>query len=330
MAIYPANDEGVGFALRQLGEGECIGLPTETVYGLAADGLDAQAVIRIFEIKQRPLFDPLILHVASGYDVERICVKTPLAEKLMRVFWPGPLTLILERRDVVPDLVASGLPTVAVRCPDHPVAQRLLVEFGKPLAAPSANRFGRISPTDAAAVDAELGEDVGVILDGGPCRVGLESTIVDATGDVPLIVRKGGVTFEELEKVCGKVGYADSKEVQPGTLEHHYAPLRPLYRSEVPLHSLPDLPQDYGYLFWSRPHVQKVDHFRVLAHSGEVMEGALNLFRYMRELDALPVERIIVDPVPEDGLGVAVADRLWKASQGTAVWNGDEFNYKRK
>ena len=231
--IAAPTAEALARAVELLRAGEVIGLPTETVYGLAGDALNAAALVRIFEVKQRPHFDPLILHCI---DAERAFTLVEgnipeAARELAAKFWPGPLTLVLRKRDIVPDLATSGLPHVALRVPAHPVAQELLRAFGGPLAAPSANRFGRISPTDAAAVRAELGDAVPLILDGGPCTVGLESTVLSLAGDEPCLFRAGGISLEDLEAVVGRVrrpGAVDDSPQAPGQLRHHYAPRKPL------------------------------------------------------------------------------------------------------
>jgi L-threonylcarbamoyladenylate synthase len=316
-------------ALAALRADQCVGLPTETVYGLAANGLSPEAVARIFATKQRPSFDPLILHVATGYDLNQIAVVSPTAQALMAAFWPGPLTVLLPKRAVVPDLTTSGLPTVAVRCPDHPVAQAVLAAFGGPLAAPSANRFGRISPTTAAAVVAELGAAVPVVLDGGPCRVGVESTIVDCAGPVVRLLRRGGVLPEQLEAVLGvpvEVVRETPRVEAPGQLDAHYAPSTPLYRVEHALDALPHWDPADAYLFWRRPSRTLPPHARVLSEQGSPVEAAARLFAHLRALDGLGRPRIFVDPVPLVGLGAAIADRLLRASRGTARFEHGGWN----
>lgn len=333
MPVIQADSQGIQQAVEALQRGECIGFPTETVYGLAADGLNAQAAARIFEIKGRPAFDPLILHVDKSFDLTRIAHPTPLALKLIKAFWPGPLTVLVERKSVVPDLVTSGLPTVAIRSPDHPIAQEILAKVKTPLAAPSANRFGRISPTTPYAVEEELGNAVPVILDGGPCRIGIESTIVDCTGEAPIILRKGGFTAEQIKAVAGEVEYGKLKLFQaPGLLEHHYAPQTPLYRSDRLLVGLKEaLPKEFSYLFWTQPE-EKIslskELFRVLTPANNTTEAAVHLFQFLRELDALKRPAILCDPVPLEGLGLAIDDRLYRSSRGTAHWNGKSFELK--
>ena len=220
-------------AIERIRSGGVVAIPTETVYGLAADAFNPLAVARIFEIKKRPFFDPLIVHIADAAHIHRVATNIPgAAQKLMNEFWPGPLTLVLPKTTTVPDIVTSGLPTVAVRVPDHILARHLIKEAGTPLAAPSANLFGRVSPTTAQHVREQLGDSVDLILDGGPCRVGLESTIVSFDGPRPCVLRLGGLTVEEIERVAGPVNVQTidpEKPQAPGNLPQHYAPRTPLY-----------------------------------------------------------------------------------------------------
>lgn len=305
-------------AVDLLRRGEVVALPTETVYGLAGDGFNPQALARIFAVKQRPLFDPLILHVLSLADAERLLATSvpPAARALAERFWPGPLTLILPKRPEVPDLATSGLPSVAVRVPAHPLSRALLEAFGGPLAAPSANRFGRISPTTAEAVRQELGDAVPLILDGGPCRVGLESTIVDCNGAKPLILRAGGLSIEEIESVVGPVDHAtpvSEKPLAPGHLEHHYAPRKPL-RLVDSLEALP--PGDYrttGLLAFDRVPEYAFAAVEVLSPSGDLIEAAAHFFAMLRALDDSTAQQLIAIRPPQRGLGVAINERLSRA-----------------
>lgn len=303
-------------AARYLRLGEVVAIPTETVYGLAGNALNPQAVARIFEVKQRPSFDPLIIHVpdlttARSY-VENLPQKAViLAER----FWPGPLTLVLPRKKIIPDLVTSGLDTVAVRCPAHPLAQQLLALLDFPLAAPSANKFGRISPTRAEHVHEQLGDEIPYILDGGPCPVGVESTIVGFIDDQPVIYRLGGVAQEEIEKVTGKVElqlHSASNPRAPGQLTRHYAP-----RKKVLLGKIEELLKQHPAHCAGILTLNKEFHSpyqRQLSPSGNLREAAQNLFQYLRELEAMPVEVIIAEPVEETGLGRAINDRLRRAA----------------
>ncbi|GAB4241832.1 MAG: L-threonylcarbamoyladenylate synthase [Candidatus Methylacidiphilales bacterium] len=309
-------------AVRLLRAGEVVALPTETVYGLAADGLNVDAVARIFAVKERPTFDPLILHLARPSDLAKlVTVIPPEAEALARAFWPGGLTLVLPKRPLVPDLVTSGLSCVAVRCPAHPVMQTVLRQLGRPLAAPSANRFGRISPTDADAVREELGDRIPLILDGGPCPIGIESTIVDLTRSPARLLRAGAVPLEAIQQIipCETSPQPSdpSRPVAPGLLASHYAPRTPLFLARQPLADGPPLPPDVAALIWSRLPIPPPLHYQQLTVSGSDLEAAAYLFRAMRALDASGVRAIYADPIPMHGLGRAIHDRLTRASHGT-------------
>lgn len=316
MPIYSVEAGGLEQAVSRLRSGECVGMPTETVYGLAADALNPLAVARVFETKGRPHFDPLIVHLAPEHEPERWVTLSDTARALISAFWPGPLTLLVEKGPEISDLVTSGHPTVALRCPAHPVAQSLLRAFGGPLVAPSANPFGRISPTSAQAVQDGLGERLEVILDGGPCAVGLESTIVDATAPYPSlpILRLGGVEPERLEAQGFRLSYPTPIIGQaPGTLKNHYAPLKPLYLFDGEL-SEEQIPEEAGCLRWrtplNRPSVE------LLSSSGSSLEAAMRLFRAMRALDAGPAPWLIAELPPPEGLGAAIRDRLKRAASG--------------
>ena len=315
--VVPASAASISRAAALLREGQVIGLPTETVYGLAADGLNPTALARIFEVKQRPLFDPLILHFADTEAAFAVAERVPENTRLLAAkFWPGPLTLVLPKKAIVPDLATSGLPNVALRVPAHPVAQSLLRAFAGPLAAPSANRFGRISPTDAQAVHLELGEAVPLVLDGGPCAVGLESTVLDLSGDQPLLLRAGGVPLEELEALIGPIQRAtpvDDRPLGPGQLKQHYAPRKPLKlvqdASEVP--SRPDV----GWLVFGEKPTLFPGKVMLLSISGDLREAAVNLFRSLRALDDdVEVTVLYAVNLPAHGLGLAINERLERAA----------------
>jgi len=311
--------EAISRAAQLLRGGQVVGLPTETVYGLTGDGLNPAALARIFEVKQRPLFDPLILHFADASSAFALAEQIPAAAlELARHFWPGPLTLVLRKKEIVPDLATSGLPNVALRVPAHPVAQALLRAFGGPLAAPSANRFGRISPTDAQAVRVELGEAVSLILDGGPCAVGLESTVLFLAGDKPVLLRAGGIPLEEIVAVVGPVQQAapvEDRPQAPGQLKHHYAPRKPLRlvdnAGEIPSRS------DIGWLAFgtetalaSFPGV-----IENISPTGDLCKAAANFFRALRALDDHPqVDALYALRLPAHGLGLAINERLERAS----------------
>ena len=316
------NAAALAQAVAQLGAGQCVGLPTETVYGLAADAFNADAVLKIFALKQRPSFDPLIVHVADSTQLAQVVAEvTPLARRLIATFWPGPLTLLLPKQPSVPDVVTSGLPQVAVRCPAHPVAQAVLRAFG-PLAAPSANRFGRISPTTALHVAAEFPETDLLILDGGPCNHGVESTIVEPLADGGLnLLRLGSVTTEALAACVGEgrlrqVDHAE-KIRAPGQLKSHYAPRRPLYIVEGGLAALPAIaPQGSMALAFQTlpPGWPGV----CLSPTGDLVLAARQIFAALRTLDDGSAAPIYAEYAPDHGLGRAINDRLWKAATGLA------------
>lgn len=310
--------------------GDVVALPTETVYGLAANALDAEAVAKVFAVKRRPAFDPLIVHVRNLDAVREIADLPPEIEdtviKLANAFWPGPLTLLLPKKPVVPDLVTSGLPTVAVRVPAHPVFRRVLKECRVPLAAPSANRFGRISPTTAAAVEKELGGSIPLILDGGACAEGLESTILRITRPAgvpkPLleVVRSGPVTREML-KAFGVVKKAsrDASPDAPGQLASHYAPATPVRLLEPGETFQPQSGRRYGLLSLDgQSDDLNLGDFAAVAvlspGSGKLSEAAIRLFAMLRQLDEAGVDEIIAEPVAEHGLGTAIMDRLRRAA----------------
>ena len=301
-----AAGEGISAAARLLVGGGLVALPTETVYGLGADALDPVACAKIFEAKDRPLSDPLIVHVPSAGWLDRLAVASETARRIAENFWPGPLTLVLPRREIVPDLVTAGQKTVAIRMSSHPVFQAVLEAFGKPVAAPSANRFGRISPTCAADVLAELGGRIPLILDGGSCTHGIESTIVFIDGLGLHILRNGPVTAEELAPF-GSVYGAVAGISAPGGLLSHYAP-------RTPMRIGPPVPQtNFGLLSWQSTGdgFARVEH---LSKTQDLREAAANLYGAMRRLDEAGLDGIIAEPVPETGLGAAIMERLRKAS----------------
>lgn len=300
-------------------------MPTETVYGLAANALNPSSVAKIFEIKRRPSFDPLILHISKDYDLGQIVNSVPeAAEKIIQAFWPGAITIILPKCASVPDIATSGLPTVAVRCPAHPVAQELLTHCKFPLAAPSANPFGRISPTTAEAVEEELGDKIPAILDGGPCELGIESTIIDFAEGKPAILRPGAISAEDLEPYLGPIqqkGLGEHPEA-PGMLKSHYAPRTPLY---LAFEKLPqELPKENAYLFFDRQQNLPPISF-TLSAKGDLREAAANLFQAMRELDQSDASQIYCEPIPDYSLGRAINDRLIKASSGAVALIDNDF-----
>ena len=304
-----------------LEKGQLVGIPTETVYGLAGNALNAEAVALIFETKNRPSFDPLILHTSSLERVGEFVRDFPEKLKLLAEnFWPGPLTLLLPRKAIVPDLVTSGLDRVAVRVPRHSLTLALLESVDFPLAAPSANPFGYISPTQPSHVEAQLGGKIPYILDGGVCAVGLESTIVGMEGDGLVIYRLGGLEIAEIEKLVGPVKIKDhssSNPQAPGLLESHYAPRTPFFignLSELIAENL-EKNTDFAVLSFADffPEV-KPENQVALSPARNLHEAAKNLFSAMRKLDESPASLILAELMPETGLGKAINDRLRRAA----------------
>lgn len=297
-------------------EGGLVAFPTETVYGLGADALNPYAVAEIFEVKNRPQFDPLIVHVADMRQADILVQKFPdKALKLVEKFWPGPLTVVLPKSPMVPDIVTSSMPTVAIRVPNHPMALELIRESGRPIAAPSANLFGAVSPTTAEHVRKSLGKKVQMILDGGPCGVGVESTIVSFMEKEPMLLRPGGVPLEEIQNLIGQVRVqttAAEKPLAPGQLPQHYAPRTPLVL-DASLENLPE-GKKIGLLAFQEPRdPTPFTAVEILSKSGDLREAAANLFAAMRRLDESGLDLIVAHPVPHEGLGRAINDRLYKA-----------------
>jgi L-threonylcarbamoyladenylate synthase len=299
--------------------GGIVAFPTETVYGLGANGYNPLAVARIFEVKRRPSFDPLILHVADPADVRKLVKEIPSnAKKLIERFWPGPVTVVLLKEESIPDIVTAGLPSIAVRIPNHPMALSLIKQSECPIAAPSANPFGYLSPTTAEHVREQLGDQVDLILDGGPCTVGVESTIVSFLDGKTRLLRPGGVSLEEIESVIGKVEISPIKEDKPsapGMLSRHYAPRTPIVLdwSEKSLDSYKG--RRIGLLAFRKPgRSLKFNHIEVLSKKGDLREAAANLFTAIRRLDDLKLDLILAESVPEVELGRAIMDRLRRAT----------------
>lgn len=332
MEIVEPSEAGLAKASEILAAGGLVAFPTETVYGLGGNAWDPRALARIFEAKGRPVFDPLIVHVAGIAALDDVADLGALAPEartaagsLMDAFWPGPLTLILPKRPRVPALATSGLPTVAVRLPSHPVARALIERSTGAVAAPSANPFGYLSPTRAEHVAAQLGDRVDLIVDGGRCPVGVESTVVDVTGPVPLVLRPGGLSLERLRSVVPGIDVLDRTDPEPkapGQLANHYAPRRAL-RLVLP-----------GGLAEVRPEgraaalvfdavgrdrmgdaARRFAAVRVLSESGDPVEAAANLFDLLHELDAGDYNELWAERIPDEGIGRAVNDRLYKASK---------------
>lgn len=314
------NSQLVAEAIRFLQQGEPIALPTETVYGLAADALNPKAVARIFAVKNRPRFNPLIVHLPDREWLERV-TRIPkndeaLIQKLVERFWPGPLTCVLPRQTIVPDIVTAGLETVAVRMSSHPAFAAISIAFKRPLSAPSANRFGHVSPTTAEHVLEELEGIIPLVIDGGPSTYGLESTIVSVQNGQIDILRSGPITKEELDSYGKtKIVEVGARVIAPGQLPAHYAPRTPLCLVDDATKFSAGPNERIGLLAWEYPDTNgKYAAVRHLSKRRDLPEAATNLFRYLRELDALNLDLIVAELVPEEGLGLAIMDRLRRAA----------------
>ena len=308
-------------AVELLRKGEPVALPTETVYGLAANALDSIAVAKIFEAKERPRFDPLIVHLPNPEWLDRI-VDVPaeyrqLIGRLAAKFWPGALTIVLPKRKIVPEIVTAGLDSVAVRLSAHPVFAEIVGELDEPLAAPSANRFGRVSPTTAQHVSDELDGRIPMIIDGGPTEHGIESTIVAVPDGKIEILRRGPITHEQLSEFAEVVSVTGTRRISaPGQLPSHYAPTTPLRLIDNAEAFPRKKNQRVGLLAWSADYRSSPAFAAVLnlSDQGDLREAAANLFRYLRELDALGLDLIVAERIPSQGLGAAIMDRLERAS----------------
>ncbi len=307
--ILTPDGPGIAQAVEMLRAGRLVAFPTETVYGLGGDATNGEAVAAIFEAKGRPRFNPLIVHVPDMIAARHIGEFDKRAEELASRFWPGPLTLVVKRRadSGISELASAGLDTVAIRMPAHRGARTFLAEAARPLAAPSANRSGKVSPTTAQHVADELGDAVALILDGGACEVGLESTVLDMSGETPVLLRPGGVPLEELEEALGRkieLAGAGATIASPGMLESHYAPGLPL-RMEAAGAEAGEALLGFG---------PAPDATLNLSQSGDLREAAANLFAMLRTLDRPDFTAVAVMPVPEKGLGRAINDRLRRAT----------------
>lgn len=330
--VLTADPAGISRAVAALRDGHLVVLPTETVYGLGADATNDSAVERIFAVKGRPIDHPLIVHVAGVQDLEIWAVNVPpYVQKLAHRFWPGPLTMVVQRRTAIGAAAAGGAPTIALRCPEHPVARAVIDALGSGVAAPSANLFGRVSPTSVEHVLSELGDALSegdLILDGGECTIGVESTIVDCTGDIPVVVRPGGVTEAQIAEVVGSVARPindlDLAVRAPGTLAAHYAPAARVLLAE-PLEADAVIaaapPGDVGLLCLVSfvPTAERLVH-RLVAPS-TVEEYAQDLYAALRRADDLQLAAVVAVLPPAEGIGVAVRDRLSRAAVGTASPN---------
>ncbi|MDP1562379.1 MAG: L-threonylcarbamoyladenylate synthase [Pirellulaceae bacterium] len=327
--VVTPTPENLLQAAQRIRAGRLVAFATETVYGLGADALNPAAVASVFELKGRPLFDPLIVHVSSTNQAQKLCSQWPVtADKLAARFWPGPLTMVLPRADLVPDLVTAGLPNVALRWPAHPVAQQLIRLADCPIAAPSANRFASISPTSAADVASELTDPDLWILDGGPCQHGLESTVISLVSERPIVLRFGSLAVEDLEAELGPLTIAvrsvNQAELQsglasPGHLSRHYSPRTPLLLIE-PDEFPPTIAthQRVGLLcFGDQASTPLTPHFAVvenLSVDADLREAATRLYAALRKLDQANLDLIVALALPAVGLGRAINDRLQRAS----------------
>lgn len=311
MPVSPPTPQAIARAAELLRAGRLVAFPTETVYGLGGDATSERAVAAIFAAKDRPRFNPLIVHVPGLAEAEGLAIFDERARAAAARFWPGPLSLVLPRRATsgLSLLASAGLDTVALRAPAHPVAQALLRAAGRPIAAPSANRSGRVSATAAAHVEGELGNRVALILDAGSCPIGVESTVLDLTGETPMLLRPGGVPIEDLAAFLGPIATAATGPARsPGMLASHYAPSLPLRldaRTARPGEALlafgPEAPPGFHKVLW-------------LSRAGDLAEAAANLFAMLRTLDRPDFAAIAVMPIPEEGLGRAINDRLRRAA----------------
>lgn len=302
-------------AVRLLQQDELVAIPTETVYGLAGNALSNSALAKIFSVKDRPQFDPLIVHVTDLEKAKDYVLEIPVAaKKLADKFWPGPLTLLLKKKEIIPDLVTAGLDTVGIRCPDHALTRKLLQTLPFPLAAPSANPFGYVSPTKPEHVNEQLGNKIQYILDGGPCPVGIESTIVGFEDDVPVVYRLGGLSLEDIEQTIGAVKlmtHSTSNPKAPGQLKSHYAP-----HKKVVLGAIETLLKTHGsnagVLSFQKDF--NVKNQIILSPSGKPEEAAQNLFEALRLFDKMDVDVVLTELLPDQGLGRAINDRLRRAA----------------
>jgi L-threonylcarbamoyladenylate synthase len=328
MTILSATNDNIAKAAKYIRSGDIVAFPTETVYGLGADVFNPLAVKKIFEVKKRPFFDPLIVHIADFDQIRELTGQVnKQLEKIINTFWPGPLTLVLPKKKIVPEIVSSGLETIAVRMPQNKIALQLIKKAKTPLAAPSANLFSRLSPTKAEHVWHQLGERVPIILNGGPCQVGLESTIIKIENKKINLLRLGGVTIEQLEKKLGEKIFEVNSVLkdklasfpQPeasGQLAYHYAP-------ETPLEVIKNFDQidfcnpNLAFLFLKPkkeiPLKDLKERIEILSSSGNLKEAAFNFYHALHKLDLLKKEKIYVEEFPDKGLGQVLRDRLKRA-----------------
>jgi L-threonylcarbamoyladenylate synthase len=328
--LESSDPAAIAEAARIIRSGGLVVFPTETVYGLGADACNPLAVARIFEVKQRPRMDPLIVHVADA-ESARLYGHFPegVAAELMRRFWPGPLTLVVPKSERIPPIVTAGLPTVAIRMPAHEAALALIRTAGCALAAPSANPFGRVSPTEAGHISEYLAERIDLILDGGRCAVGVESTVLALTGGPPRILRAGGIPPEALREILGPLEWPSGRQDRPqspGQLTRHYATITPLeILKEGERRADPRPGERVGLLTLTSPrHPEKYAAVEVLSETGDLRAAAANLFAALHRLDKQQLDRIAAHAIPEHGLGIAIMDRLRRCAAGSGSRSASE------
>jgi len=322
LLIDKINDENINIASKILADGGLVSFPTETVYGLGGDAFNTKSLAKIFEVKRRPYFDPLIVHIATLEMVEKIAFITnnELFETLVKNFWPGPLTIILPKKDIIPDLATGGLDSVAIRMPDNNIALKLIKESTGAIAAPSANPFGYLSPVQAKHVIDTIGKDIDCVIDGGQTLFGIESTVIDLTTNKPQILRYGALDCEKIEKSLGmSLEYFSNinklKFKSPGQIKKHYSPRKPLIIWDNP-EKLRDIDfSNTGALFFNETNTSlPFKAKRILTKTNNFVEAASNLFEYLHELEDEQIDKIYAEKVPESGIGKAIQDRLNRAS----------------
>jgi L-threonylcarbamoyladenylate synthase len=313
--ILKASKEAIEQAALILKNGGLVAFPTETVYGLGASALNPKAVARVFEVKNRPSFDPFIVHIANVSDLEQLCARVSTkAYELIDAFWPGPLTLVLPKSEIIPDIVTAGNSTLAVRMPSHPIALELIKQSGLPIAAPSANPFSRLSPTTALHVESQIGSRIDLIIDGGSCSIGVESTVLEL-GKESVLLRPGAITIEELEAVIGPVknSFSSSKPHSPGQLLHHYSPNTRLKIVENDNIIIQEGTKAGFLSFRGIINNYPFKNIEILSESGDLYQAASNLFSALHRLDVADLDIIYAESIPESGIGMAIMDRLRKA-----------------
>jgi len=316
--IYKNSRENIKKAASIIQAGGLVSFPTETVYGLGGNALDPTAVARIFEAKARPSFDPLITHIAELEMLDKIAdISNKRIFDIIEKFWPGSLTLIVPKKDIIPHIVTSGLETMAVRMPDHPTALELIKYSTGAVAAPSANPFGYLSPTTAAHVDEQLGSKIEMVLDGGTCRIGVESTVLDVTGERPIVLRPGGIALEDLQREIPDVDIFNrttTSPTAPGQLKMHYSPLKPLHIVDS-ISSVKNRTRAGALMFKQGAPAEGFKSIEILSAAGDPVEAAARLFVALHNLDGSDIDVIYAEKIPEMGLGRAVMDRIYKASE---------------